>query len=88
MDCQGPCLEHCVNKTVFVLAYGALAYVMACVGYVLVTRGVGSPFKASLTPAQRAIKDESTRVRSRIFWAFFSVSVVVLVVVRPLKTDG
>ena len=89
MQCEGPCLKHCYcSRTVAVLAYAALAYLMACIGYMAVVKcgPVGSPFGDSLTPEQIAIKKESAGSRSKIFWMSLLVATLILVLVRPLRS--
>ena len=67
------------------LAHAMLVYVMACVGYIVLTRCVGTPFRDSLTPQQLKIKDASASVRSRIFWGTLLVCVVVVLIWAPFQ---
>ena len=80
MECtRWQCPAH-----VALLAYAALAYTMACVGYLLITRSYGTPFDDTLTEDQRAVKRASAEARAQAFWSALVVSAVVLALWRPL----
>tara|TARA_B110000046_G_scaffold20720_4_gene19627 strand:+ start:456 stop:665 length:210 start_codon:yes stop_codon:yes gene_type:complete len=49
------------------LARVAIAYALACVGYLLLTRHHGTPLQDSLTPEQRALQRASAARRGRAF---------------------
>lgn len=49
------------------LSNATIVYTLACVYYYVATRTVSTPFGDSLTEEQRRIKQESARVRGRIF---------------------
>lgn len=68
------------------LAYAAAVYLSACVLYMLVTKycGVGTPLKDSFTEEQLRIKKDSASTRGGIFMAAVAVSVLAMVVFRPL----
>ena len=69
------------------LAYAAAVYLSACVLYMLVTKyycGVGTPLKDSFSEEQLRIKKDSASTRGGIFMAAVAVSVLVMVVFRPL----
>lgn len=85
MECQGPCLPHCCPPHVVILGYAAFAYALACIGYLALTRNIGTPFLDSLTDEQRAIKRASATVRGRAFVTAGLVSVVILSVCRPFR---
>ena len=85
--CSGPCLPHCYrcSPLVMMLAYVAIAYAMTCVGYLLLSRTVGTPFFDSLTEEQRAIKRLSAAVRYRAFRDAGIASVVLLTLWKPFR---
>ena len=73
------------STPVTVLAYAALAYTLACVGYLLLTRSYGTPFDDTLTDEQRAVKRASAQARAKAFWSSLVVSSLVLALWRPLS---
>ena len=66
---------------VVVAAYAALVYVLACVGYLVMTHRTPTPLRDSLTPAQRAIERASARYRGRCFLLSLGVSGAVVCVI-------
>lgn len=68
-----------------VSAYAAYAYALACVGYLLLTRGAGTPFADSLSDEQRAIKRASAAVRARAFRNAGLAAVALLAAWRPFE---
>lgn len=86
-QCQGPCLPHCFtcSPVVAALAYAALAYLGACVGYLVLTRHMGTPFLNSLSDCQRTIKARSAARRARAFQIALVLTVAALAVTRPLR---
>lgn len=85
-DCSGPCLPWCsCPMHVTVLAYLALAYTGASIGYLLMTRDIGTPFADSLTEHQREIKKQSSSVRKSAFYRALGITVLVLAMWRPLR---
>lgn len=66
------------------LAYVALAYALASVGYLGLTRTYGTPFLDSLTPEQRRLKERSSRARASAFRWAMGLAVVVLLGWKPL----
>lgn len=88
--CSGPCLPHCYrcSASVGLLAYASLAYVGACVGYLLLTRNAGTPFYDSLTVEQRALKRRSAERRGNAFALSLLASAAGLAVWRPLAREG
>lgn len=85
-DCKGPCFPRCYKCPVHVtiLAYLALTYALASVGYMILTRPLGTPFADSLTPNQRQILQDSKHNRKRTFCLSVALSLVALVVWRPI----
>lgn len=83
---QGPCMRHCTcSLATMALAYAALAYVLASVGYLVYTRCMGTPFADTLTDEQRAIKRESARARGNVFLACLAGAALVLAAWRPFS---
>ena len=85
---QGPCLAHCYTCSgpAAALAYLALGYLIASLVYLLVTKlTMGTPFKDSLTPEQRALLAASSAQRRTVFWAGALVATVALCAVRPFS---
>ena len=72
----------CGTPTV-VFAYLALGYLIASVVYLLVTRDLGTPFKDSLLPEQRAILAESKEKRRKAFLLGVALAVLAMCFVRP-----
>ena len=72
-------------KISVVLAYLMAVYCLASIYYVIATHSVGTPFKDSLTPKQREIKDASAKVRRNIFYTGAGVSIVLMLVLRPFE---
>ena len=58
---------------------------MASAGYVVLTRGAGTPFRDTLAPEQREVLRKSTAVRRRAFERSLLAAVAVLLVWRPLR---
>ena len=67
------------------LAYGMAIYCIASIYYLVRTRSVGTPFKASLTPKQIKIKKESANVRRNIFYQGIAGSAIILFFFQPFK---
>ena len=89
MRCKGPCLDHCYrcNRVTAALAYLALAYLLASVVYVVVTKlTLGTPFHDSLSDRQRSVLAESKARRRTVFLVGLAASVVALCAVRPLQS--
>ena len=85
--CEGPCLSHCVrcSPATAALAYVALAYTLASLGYLVMTRRFGTPFVDSLTPAQRELKARSAARRRDAFLTAALLATALLLVLRPLR---
>lgn len=82
---QGPCLPHCKSPLVAVLAYLCLTYTAACVGYLVLTRSMGTPFADSLTVEQRAIKAASARARGRAFGQSVGAAALLMAFWTPIR---
>lgn len=67
------------------LAYIMTIYCLSCIYYLIATKSIGTPFKDSLTPKQREIKNESSKMRSRIFYTGIGVSTVAMFLIRPYE---
>lgn len=68
--CSGPCLPHCFQgcpPLPTLAARAGVAYALASAGYLVWTRGMGTPFADSLTPEQRALQAASASARARVF---------------------
>lgn len=72
---------HTIMQAIF--AYSMLTYVLASVYYLVATASIGTPFKNSLSPEQRAIQAEAAAVRRRIFFTGLAGAAVGLAIVRP-----
>ena len=85
-SCLGPCLRHC-SCPVWVVwaAKAAVVYALACVGYLVLTSGMGTPLMDSLTPEQRALKRASVAQRGRAFAVALAVA---LLLVGPVSQVG
>ena len=67
------------------LAYLVTIYCLSCIYYLIATQSVGTPFKDSLTPKQREIKNESYKIRRRIFYTGVGVSILAMLIIRPYE---
>ena len=65
------------------LAYGMAIYCLACIWYLVFTRGIGTPFNDSLSEKQIKIKNESATKRRYIFYAGIIVSCIFLYGLKP-----
>ena len=72
-------------KISVILAYGMAIYCLACVYYVIATYSIGTPFKDSLTPKQREIKNASAQVRRNVFYTGVVISIIILMLTRPFE---
>ena len=63
-----------------------MVYALACVGYLVLTRPLGTPFQDSLTEEQRQIKREAARVRGRAFAQSLVGALVLVSLWRPLDS--
>ena len=82
---QGPCLPHCYMTAPLTVNIARLAfvYIVACLGYLLATRNIGTPFSDSLTKEQKQIKQASAEVRKNAFFKSAIVGVVLVIMWRP-----
>ena len=67
------------------LAYLFTAYVMASVFYMAATACMGTPFKDSLSLAQRQIKQQAAAARGRIFMYGLLGGALVLYLTQPFS---
>ena len=77
-------MAYCSTATMY-FAFGALVYLLTCALYLLASRGLGSPFRDSLTPAQLELKAASMQQRSAVFMGSLLVSALVVFMLRPFK---
>ena len=78
-------LPHCYKSapaTVF-FARAAFVYVVACVGYLILTRKMATPFYDSLTEKQLKIKEDSAKKRQQIFNVSALVGLGIIVMWKP-----
>lgn len=82
---QGPCLEHCYSASFVTIAFAraAFVYVIACVGYLLMTRQIGTPFNDSLTEEQKKIKREAASIRRSAFIKSLLIGCVIVAALKP-----
>lgn len=72
------------KKMKTVLAYLMATYIIAVIYYLFATACIGTPFKASLTPDQRAIKQQAAKQRGRIFWTGLVIGGAALAIFKPI----
>lgn len=77
-------INHCLIS--WWLAYAMAIYCIASLYYYIKTRNVGTPFKDSLTKKQIKIKEESVKIRKRLFYEGLAVGVVIIMLFRPFKS--
>lgn len=83
--CAGPCQSWCSCPLyVAFLAYAALAYAIASLNYLWITRSYGTPFYDSLTPEQRKLKACSVGLRYQAFKRSLGTAVLLLCIWRPI----
>ena len=68
------------------LAYAMAIYCIASLYYYIRSRGVGIPFKDSLTAKQIKIKQESIKIRKRIFYEGLLCGVAIILIFRPFSS--
>lgn len=85
---SGPCLPHCYrcSPATRLLASAALVYALASVGYLVLTRSMGTPFHDSLLPAQLDILAEAKAKRRHAFEMALMTAVVAVAAWRPFVT--
>ena len=69
-----------------ILAYSMTVYTIASLYYMIRSRSVGTPFKDSLTEDQLQIKEESKKIRKKIFCEGTVIALVGLYVMKPFKS--
>ena len=67
------------------LAYLAIIYIIGSIYYIVVTRSYGTPFRNSLTPEQKRIKNQSVSKRKQTFYMGLGIGAVLLLLFRPFK---
>jgi len=82
---SGSQLSFRCSPAVTFLAYACMAYAMACLGYLALTRGMGTPFLDSLSDEQRCLKRASTERRACAFALALGASVVALAAWTPVR---
>lgn len=82
---SGPCLPHCYrcSPATRVFASAALVYALSSVGYLVLTRHMGTPFYDSLTPAQLDILAEAKAKRRHAFEMAFMASIAAVAAWQP-----
>ena len=74
-----------VCKMPIILAYLMIAYIGASFYYLCRTKNIGTPFKDTLSPIQRMIKDKSAQIRRKIFYEGLIITIVLILVIKPFK---
>lgn len=89
-SCQGPCLPRCWKCPLHVtlMAYVAMAHILASMAYLLLTQHLGSPLRDSLTPAQVRIKRDAMRARSKAYSVGLGGACLLLALWRPFRTTA
>lgn len=84
---QGPCLPHCYkcSPLIMILSHLSIVYLIACVIYMILSRHLGTPFKNSLTEAQKILKAQSSHVRGQIFLIGLIVGFLLVFQMKPYK---
>ena len=85
--CSGPCLPWCFRKVGVVhehISLVAVTYVLSCVLYLVFTRNTGTLLADSLTAKQRKLKQQSAKVRGRIFSRAVLCAAAVVFVTKAL----
>ena len=66
------------------LSGAALAYIVACLVYMIVAKMcLDTPFMKSLTPEQIEIKSKSAKVRKNVFMFGMGVGLIVALIIVP-----
>jgi hypothetical protein len=84
---QGACLPHCYTAApgTVLLARFAFVYIVASIGYLLMTRNLGTPFKDSLTEEQLRIKATAVNIRKKAFTTSALMGLVIVVLWKPFS---
>ena len=82
---EGACLPHCymVSPLTVLLARFAFIYIIACAGYYVLTRNIGTPFGDSLTAEQKSLKATSVKLRRKAFCTSALVGLSMIIVWKP-----
>ena len=78
---------HQCSTTTRHVATVSIIYVGACVVYLMLTQGVGTPLKDSFTEEQIRLKEESMRVRGTIFVQSVGISALVVLCCKPFRSN-
>jgi len=67
------------------LALSALTYIVTCIYYMINTRSLGTPFKDAVAkvPELQKIKDNSVKVRKKIFKNGLIFSIILVLLINP-----
>jgi hypothetical protein len=76
-------MEYC--KFPVILADVLIIYLISSVLYLILTANIGTPFRDSLTPEQLKIKNESSKIRSKIFYGSVIGVAAIVFTVKPFK---
>ena len=67
------------------LAYAMSIYIAASIYYLIITYNLGTPFKTSLTPNQKIIKEKAVKKRKTIFYQGVFLSTIFLLIIKPFE---
>ena len=76
-------MEYC--KFPVILADVLIIYSISSVIYLIFTANIGTPFRNSLTQNQIKIKNESTKVRSKIFYGSVICVAIIIFTIKPFR---
>lgn len=73
-------------KITNILANCALIYILTCIFYFVLTRNIGTPFYDAVNKDAELmkIKKESSRQRGNIFYTGLLISILLIIIFRPL----
>ena len=77
-------MKHNCEISIY-LAYFMLIYCISCLIYLLLTRGIRTPFHNSLTMSQLLIKKESTKKRKNLYILSTVISSFIILYFRPFN---
>ena len=76
-------MEYCKFPIIF--ADILIIYLVSSILYLILTANIGTPFKNSLTADQLRIKNESSRIRSRLFYGSVVGVAIVIFTIKPFN---
>ena len=76
-------MEYC--KFPVILADILIIYLISSLLYLILTAKIGTPFRDSLTPEQLKIKNESSRIRSKIFYGSVIGVAAIIFIIKPFR---